>query len=237
MKSSFVKALAILMTCVSFSFADVVTTYTYDFSSGPEDASPASASNTNPWTTVSGFDTIASTEDQANTLPTNSGIRNNAAWMNCEVMGSNPSITGDAYQGFSISTVNWTDSFTVDRLQFDLGNFGLGNPPSDGAWLQVDVRASTDGFASQDVFLGSARITQQGRFDSPSESFDASFTGTFDDVNGTLEFRFISTSNVTDNGIETRLDNVALSISSVPEPSGLILLGGGSLLGLIRRRK
>ena len=237
MNRSFVSALAVLLLCASVSFADVVTTYTYDFSSGPEDASPASASNTNPWVSVSGFDTIASTEAQGTTLPNNSGIKFGSAWMNCEVMGSNPNITGEAFQDFSVSTVNWTDRFTLDRLQFSLGNTGLGAPPSDSAWLQVDVRASTDGFASQDLFLGSVRITQNGAFDNPSATFDESFSGVFDDVDGTLDFRFVSTSNVTDNGIETKIDNVALTISSVPEPSGLILLSGGCLLGLIRRRK
>ena len=239
-KPSRIGMLACLLTLgmVTTSVADIVTTYTYDFSSGPEDASPGSASNSNPFATLSGFNTIASTEDQASTLPKNSGLQNGAAWVNCEIMGGSPGITGDCYQTFSLSTANWTDKISLNRLQFDLGNFGLGNPPSNGAWLQIDVHASTDGFASEDVALGSLRITQTGPFSNPSGTFDQSYTGEFQNVkNKTLEFRFISTSNLSDNGIETRLDNIQLTVTSVPEPSAAFLLGGVAVLGWIRRRR
>lgn len=238
MKFSLAIAIAAVMVFSPFASADIVTTYTYDFSSGPEDASPGSASNSNPYVSFSGFNTIASTEAQGTTLPTNSGIRNGAAWVNCEIMGSTPGVIGDCYQTVSLSAVNWTDQISLNRLQFDLGNFGLSSPVTVGGWLQIDVHASTDGFASQDVFLGNLRITQTSPFSSPSGSFDESFTGEFQNVkNKTIDFRFVSTSNVDDNGIETRLDNVQLTITGVPEPTAGILLGGVAMLGMIRRRR
>ncbi|MCH2183811.1 MAG: PEP-CTERM sorting domain-containing protein [Mariniblastus sp.] len=237
MKIALPIAVAAVLFVSTLASADIVTTYTYDFSSGPEDASPGFASNSNPYATLSGFNTIASTEDQAGTLPKNSGIKQEAAWVNCEIMGSTSGIVGDCYQEFSISAANWTDQISLNRLQFDLGNFGLQGPVTIGGWLQIDVHASTDGFATEDVSLGSLRITQT-TFSSPSGSFDESFTGEFQNVkNKTLDFRFIATSNIDDNGIETRLDNIQLTITSVPEPGSALLLSGVALLGLIRRRR
>lgn len=239
MKFSLAITIAAVMVFSPFASADIVTTYTYDFSDGIVDASQPTITVTNPYMTQSGFDTLASTTDQAGTLGENSGIKNGAAWVNMEIIGGAPGITGDCYQTVSFSTANWTDQMTLDRLQFDLSSFGMGGPPQQGVWLQIDVHASTDGFASEDISLGSLRITQTDRTSPPpAGSFDESFPTEFKNLNRTtLDFRFITTSNTFDNGVETRLDNVAFTFTAVPEPTSGILLTGVLLLGAIRRRR
>ncbi len=239
MKFSFAFAMAIV-ALTSVASADILTTtYTYNFSDGIEDASQPSITVANPYMTQSGFDTLASTTDQAGTLAKNSGIANGAAWVNMEIIGGAPGITGDCYQTVSFSTANWTDQMTLDRLQFDLDSFGMGGPPQIGVWLQIDVHASTDGFATEDISLGSLRITQTQATQKPNPGqYDQFFPTEFKNLNRkTLDFRFITTSNTFDNGVETRLDNVAFTFTAVPEPTSGILLTGVLLLGAIRRRR
>ena len=137
MKFPFAFAMAVV-ALTSVASADILTTtYTYDFQDNIEDASQPTTSVTNPYMTQSGFDTLASTTDQAGTLAENSGITNGsaasrAAWVNMEIVGGAPGITGDCYQAVSFSTANWTDQMTLDRIQFDLDSFGLGGPPQQG---------------------------------------------------------------------------------------------------------
>jgi hypothetical protein len=148
--------------------------------------------------------------------------------------GTTEDQTGNYWQ-FSTSSLNYQDIMV--SFQAGSSNFG----PRD-----FKLQYSTDGSAFIDVSGGSYAVPAYGSTWDPGTS--SAFVFSFDlsaitalNNDASIYFRLVQTSNVSANGStvttggNSRLDNVIISGTLIPEPATLGLLGAG-LLCLVRRR-
>ncbi len=231
---------ALMVSFVSIASADPTTTSTflYDFNSN---LNPAPASGSNPFVIASTYNATTPTDDGSaatDSRDPDSGVIGGMAFVATHDMFRAP----DTYQTFSVSTNashGGSEIVRLDSLSFDMSTFGFGPPLFGNQFVQIDVLASIDGFGTSSN-LGSILLDNSGGGDSSDSFFvDLSGAAQFHNLtNATIDFRFLYTSNLNDNGAEGRVDNISLQLTGVPEPGcfgvlGLVVVAG---IGYRRRR-
>ncbi len=220
--------------------AGITTTFTYDFEDQLHTDSAASVTNPSPWVLAGSYNAEMSTYTPQ--TPRRSGIQDggggdDVAFGTYEWIGA----AGD-YQTFSVSTDPLSGSSFIcnlDSISFLISTSGF-NGFATGTTTTVEVRASTNGFASF-ISLGSASITDDVNFAEPNPvnaSFDLTGFTDFHNYQGTIDFRMFYTTNngFASNTTDIQVDDVALTLTAIPEPGvmGLFAIAG---FGLIARRR
>lgn len=237
----FAIAIAILLCTQSLSTASITNTYLWDMSDGVSTGSAATGSNM--YAIANPYVAEANTEgSQGNSTASDSGINaSGRAFIATHITdgGGTPNIPADgSYQTFGVQALGPSVDLSLDFLEFDIDSVGFNTPFITGT-LEVDVYASLDGFATS-TLLGNAAIIKNSAASVPgfTASFNLSTFSNFQNVsNADVDFRMLFSDTFNDNGIETTIDNVRLTITTVPEPTGLGLLALVALGGLGFRRR
>lgn len=237
---------------VSNGSADIVngetSVFVYDFSDGNSAGSAFTGSNA--YVTLTNFIAESPTEgSQPDSNPIDSGIggiSNRYAYVQTHITnssnGANPPtnpLSSEAYQTFSVVNLHPSNRFSLNSISFDMNHFGLGVPFNIGE-LKVNVWISNDGFATfTDVGGGTLeRLSNTSPTPSPiNVSLDLSTFAEFQEISNNVDIRLVYTDSFDDNQIETRIDNVSLSLTAIPEPVTLPLVGCVAIIGLMYRRR
>ena len=232
-----ISALALILSLSQGSTADIVSTFTYDFSTGDQDASgPQSGSN--PYVMANPYVARANNEN----LESDSGIEAQQAVVYGHITPNPPGGPATTWQTFSATAIN-SGRFDVVSVgfQYDLKGLIASSPFFTGI-MQVDLLGSIDGFATPGINLGSAQFVKDSSDVPPA--MDLLFTvtdPTFQNVTGTVDFRLAFTDTLTgaDNDSAHVIDNVALTVdgSMIPEPATGIVFGLMMVAGVLVRRR
>lgn len=106
------------------------------------------------------------------------------------------------------------------------------------SYLEVEQGGSMSmGLASNGAFVTGAHASSVSTFDTnpDADQFSFTYTVTAADVGDTLsaKFEFFTTNNDRQQG----LDTVNVTVTAVPEPTGIAILGLFGLAGMMRRRR
>ena len=133
-----------------------------------------------------------------------------------------------ATSAFYSVTFTPSSGFSIQLADLDFGTRSTGTGPQGYA-----LRSSVDGFAT-DVLTGT--IANNSNWSFKDNTFGV-FTGP---LGVAVEFRlytFGGTGSPTSGTINSRLDDISISVDAIPEPSAAVaLVGGVGLIGLLRRR-
>lgn len=143
-------------------------------------------------------------------------------------------LTADDYVSFTVTTnPGVTYNFTTLTFKYSAQITAGGAGPFTS---NVVVRSSLDNFATNLGTFTVTRVNVNGiNILSPEPSVDLS---SFTNASGAIEFRIYVYDDIDNTGDLTRIDNLTLNATVVPEVSGVSLVSIGSLLiGLRRRRR
>ena len=248
--SAAISSLFILLAVCCMANADILngvtSTFSYDFSDGVSTGSAPTGSN--PYVSASGYVAESNTEgSQGNSTPVDSGISGGRAYMQTHITGSsdgsNPPTTpidpDGAYQTFSLTSLDPSNRYSLNSISFFLDSLGFDTPFITGT-LKVEVQVSTDGFATSTV-VGSGELVKTGAAPVPGKTvtIDSTTFGNLQEITAAqTDFRLVYTDTFNDNGVETNVDDVALSVTAIPEPGSIALLSLVCVSSLwIRRRR
>lgn len=188
-------------------------------------------------------------DDTANLTSTADNIRNGLG------VTSIPSSTGNPANGrsFLTSETNGVDEAGAvganDYLEFTL-------TPANGyqvnlATISLDFGANFNnqvrGFAIRssldeytDTILNVTRAAGNGELTNAVFPYSTSLSSaTYQGITGPVTFRIYGFDNANSSTIYLRFDNIRLdgTVTLVPEPSGVMLLGGGAVFAMLRRSR
>ncbi len=237
---------------VSSSSADIVngetTSFIYDFSDGISTGSAFSGSNA--YVTLTPYVAESPTEGTqpgSNSIDSGiGGISNRYAYVQTHITnssnGANPPtnpLSSEAFQAFSVINLDPSNRYSLNRISFDMNHFGLGVPFNIGE-LKVNVWISNDGFTTYTDVGGGTLQRASSSSPTPSPinvSLDLTTFAEFQEISNDVDIRLVFTDSFNDNQIETRIDNVTLNLTAIPEPASLPIVGVVALVGVLRRRR
>jgi hypothetical protein len=143
--------------------------------------------------------------------------------------------TDNDYAGFTVTIANGSQAALTSLTFTHTANVGGADNFSPSFTSNIQVWSSINNFTSS---LGSSSLTKAGASTGNTVGSVNIDLSAYAGLTGNIEFRIYVFDDTTRNDDFTRFDDIVLSgdISSVPEPSGMLLAALG-LVPLIRRKR
>lgn len=206
------------------------TTYTWNFGTTAANAQPSSASG-NSNLTITDF-TVGNSLGTVSTPIGNQTVSSGYAGASGAYNIGNATKTG-ALDPTTSSYISFTVTPTGGNTAVSLSNLSFGSRSTSTGPIAIALRSSTDGFAA-DITTTAVSASSAWTLQNPTLPTN-SFTATSGQP---IEFRFYGYGgggNANNNTINWKIDDVTLTITPVPEPAtvglvGAAVLGGGAFV-------